>query len=88
VTDIVFGVGFQAQNISVLQVPSTGTEATPADLRNYCTKTGQLFGTGSNLFGCGIAFPHDFIDEEGDSEPWVGFKRSIEQVDSMLAASR
>jgi hypothetical protein len=58
-----------------------------ASLDGYCTKTGQIFGTRSNIFGCGIAFPHDFTDDEGHTEPWVGFLRSIEQVDFMVHAS-
>lgn len=36
------------------------------------------------IFGGGIAFPQNHRDEEGDIEPWVGFKRSIEQTDLML----
>jgi hypothetical protein len=40
----------------------------------------------SRLFGGGIAFPRDLIDGGGAREPWVGFKRSIEQVDLMVAA--
>jgi hypothetical protein len=38
------------------------------------------------LFGGGIAFPQDLIDGGGNREPWVGFKRSIEQVDLMVRA--
>jgi hypothetical protein len=40
----------------------------------------------SGLFGGGIAFPQDLIDGGGNREPWVGFKRSIEQVDLMVRA--
>lgn len=40
----------------------------------------------SGLFGGGIAFPQDLIDGGGSREPWVGFKRSIEQVDIMVGA--
>ncbi|RYY84748.1 hypothetical protein EON63_08625 [archaeon] len=36
------------------------------------------------LFGGGIAFPQDLVDDEGEVEPWVGFKRSIEQTDLMI----
>lgn len=36
------------------------------------------------LFGGGIAFPQDLIDGGGNREPWVGFKRSVEQVDLMM----
>jgi hypothetical protein len=42
----------------------------------------------SGLFGGGIAFPQDLVDGGGNREPWVGFKRSIEQVDLMVAAFR
>ena len=38
------------------------------------------------LFGGGIAFPQDLIDGGGNREPWVGFKRSVEQVDLMVDA--
>ncbi|MFX8910926.1 hypothetical protein ABTN03_19935, partial [Acinetobacter baumannii] len=38
------------------------------------------------LFGGGIAFPQSYRDGEGEVEPWVGFKRSIEQTDIMEAA--
>jgi hypothetical protein len=37
------------------------------------------------LFGGGIAFPQDVVDGGGHREPWVGFKRSIQQVDLMVA---
>lgn len=44
------------------------------------TEVGQYIG----LFGGGIAFPQNYRDEEGEVEPWVGFKRSIEQTDEMI----
>lgn len=38
------------------------------------------------IYGGGIAYPQNHRDEEGEIEPWVGFKRSIEQTDLMLQA--
>ena len=37
----------------------------------------------TGLFGAGIAFPQYVVEGGGEQEPWVGFKRSIEQVDLM-----
>lgn len=51
-----------------------------------CEKCGQK-GRGvpkGRLFGGGIAFPQDLVDGGGNREPWVGFKRSVEQVDLMV----
>ena len=39
---------------------------------------------GTGLFGAGIAFPQYVVDGGGSQEPWVGFKRSIYQVDLMV----
>jgi hypothetical protein len=36
------------------------------------------------LFGAGIAFPQNYRDEEGEVEPWVGVKRTIEQIDVIV----
>jgi hypothetical protein len=38
------------------------------------------------LFGGGIAFPQDYIHDDGEREPWVGFRRSIEQTELMINA--
>jgi hypothetical protein len=101
VTDVVFAVGFSRGTISepadpLLHVPSS-SHSERADalsvsdrhsrLSGYCKTTGQIFGARSNIFGCGIAFPHDFTDDEGHTEPWVGFPNTIEQVNFMVAAS-
>lgn len=46
------------------------------------TTTGWKLG----VYGGGIAYPQNHRDEEGEIEPWVGFKRSIEQTDLMIQA--
>lgn len=33
-----------------------------------------------SCFGLGIAFPAHYTDDEGTTEPWVGFHRNIEQM--------
>jgi hypothetical protein len=37
-----------------------------------------------SIFGNGIAFPQDYVNFEGICEPWVGFKRSIEETSLMI----
>ena len=56
------------------------------ELDNYDRWTGEvtLEKKSIGLFGGGIAFPQDYRDEEGEIEPWVGFKRSIEQTELMI----
>lgn len=36
------------------------------------------------LYGGGIAFPQFYRDEEGEEEPWIGVKRSIQQTELMI----
>lgn len=36
------------------------------------------------MFGGGICFPEDFVDYEGEVEPWVGVPRSVKQADRMM----
>ena len=56
-----------------------------------CSTSGQEPEHGergcSMLFGGGIAFPQDLVDGAGHREPWVGFKRSVEQVELMVACA-
>ena len=40
------------------------------------------------LFGAGLCYPQDFTDSEGHVEPFVGFRRSIWQVDHFLEAAQ
>jgi hypothetical protein len=54
-----------------------------SDFDGYDKLSGQLSPTLA-LFGSGIAFPQDVIDGANERHPWVGFKRSIEQVDIMM----
>ena len=75
----------------VLQVPTDGErKVTPSlnDVRTDHTITKNVSSHPApirgKLFGGGIAFPQDLIDGGGNREPWVGFKRSIEQVDLMV----
>jgi hypothetical protein len=60
------------------------------ELDNYDRWTGEvtLEKKSIGLFGGGIAFPQDYRDEEGEIEPWVGFKRSIEQTELMIETFR
>jgi len=68
-----------------------GQKLTREDIMNYNKDTGEISiptYTGSpsyGLFGTGIAFPQDFKDGGGGVEPWVGVKRSIEQIDLMTS---
>jgi ABC-type polysaccharide transport system permease subunit len=36
------------------------------------------------LFGTGIAFPKFHFDAENELDPWVGFRKSIEQTELMV----
>jgi hypothetical protein len=73
-----------AQRMADADVPES---ALAADRNESVFRCGKQCGS-SRLFGGGIAFPQDLIDGGGAREPWVGFKRSIEQVDLMVAAYR
>lgn len=50
------------------------------------TPSGDAAPFSLGIYGGGIAYPQNHRDEEGEIEPWVGFKRSIEQTDLMLEA--
>lgn len=86
VAQVVFAVGFSRDKSCAIRYLSGEDEATALDIYEYDRFTGEMGERGSNLFGAGIAFPQDYIDGGGEREPWVGFKRSIEQVDLMMAA--
>mmetsp|Transcript_8792 Transcript_8792/g.7859 ORF Transcript_8792/g.7859 Transcript_8792/m.7859 type:complete len:412 (-) Transcript_8792:14-1249(-) len=53
-------------------------------LNQYDILTGEINNYGS-LFGGGIAYPQYHMYSNNTSEPWIGFKRSIEQIDLMIA---
>lgn len=48
----------------------------------YSSEEGNSESIG--LFGGGIAYPQNYRDDENEVEPWVGFKRSIEQTDLIV----
>eukprot|EP01040_Poterioochromonas_malhamensis_P014304 gene14304-15819_t len=63
------------------------------DLDNYDKWTGEVKIIRENgneesigLFGGGIASPQNYLDDENEVEPWVGFKRSVEQTDLIVEA--
>jgi hypothetical protein len=71
----------------VTRTCSTGTDNVDIKTRPIECQDASV-SRGSNqplLFGGGIAFPQDVVDGGGHREPWVGFKRSIQQVDLMVA---
>lgn len=53
------------------------------DLNRYNRWTGEIDAR-SRLYGVGIAFPQYYQHEDGSVELWVGFRRSMTQVDSIL----
>lgn len=58
-----------------------------SQLDQYDHMTGEILAPSDHhigLFGGGIAFPQDYLDDDGEIEPWVGFKRSIEQTALMI----
>jgi len=61
-----------------------GTEITAADYDAYQIDSGEILAGGGRLFGVGIAFPPHHHYAEGTTEPWVGFKRSIQQTFQMI----
>lgn len=63
-------------------------EISVSSVCSICTKQHAMQIPRACLFGGGIAFPQDLIDGGGNREPWVGFKRSIEQVDLMVDVFR
>lgn len=81
---VVFAMGFARGDPP--RIDYLGRRFASPELDAYNRTTGELIEDGSALFGNGIGFPQDHIDGGGRIEPWVGFKRSIEQVDLMLAA--
>lgn len=59
----------------------------PLSGNTYHRDTGALLeAPNRNIFGGGIAYPQDTIEGDGRREPWVGFKRSIEQTELMTGA--
>ena len=82
----VVAVGYERDSglcANSMRIIVEGRQLTEQDLDGYDRMTGQIV-EGVLLFGGGIAFPQDLIDGGGNKEPWVGFKRSIEQVDLMV----
>ena len=72
-----------------------GQELTDENWDNYDRMSGEIpLPVGEynqvcgGLFGGGIGFPQDLVDGGGNVEPWVGFKRSVEQVQLMVEAFR
>jgi hypothetical protein len=60
-----------------------GHRLTTEDLNRYNKWTGEIHPK-SRLYGVGIAFPQCYQHEDGTVELWVGFRRSMTQVDSIL----
>jgi len=65
-----------------------GERVLPATLQQYDVFSGELqVGKRCALFGCGIGYPQYHVDGGGTAEPWVGFKRTILQVELMVVAA-
>lgn len=91
VNHVIPAVGFE-KDMS-FEVIIDGQKMVQSDFDNYDKWIGNIDFTIDpitaqrvpvGLYGGGIAFPQNYRDEDGAVEPWVGFKRSIEQTDEML----
>ena len=81
---IVCAIGYTRNNLPAIHLYD---RSEPLSGDAYHRDTGALLeAPGKNIFGGGIAYPQDTIEGDGRREPWVGFKRSIEQTDLMAAA--
>ncbi len=49
------------------------------NVEEYNRDTGQI-GPHSNIFGGGMAFPHNVTDASGFVEPWVGFAFGVKNT--------
>ena len=101
-TNVVFAIGFERSHFGTqLVIDDCISERALLDC-NYDKFSGQLMLPAcilpdssqvqpnrllSNLFGAGIAFPQHHVNEVGEQEPWIGFKRSVLQVDLMIDQS-
>ena len=72
--NVVFALGFERQTMSVHEsgTPSVHVAGEPVDIAEFDGATGMIGGL-PNLFGAGVAFPHDYANSDGHIEPWVGF---------------
>lgn len=90
VQQAVFAIGFELDELSLPKFVVDGKSIDRKDLEAYDRDTGEIKAGGKSLtvsarlFGGGIAFPQNYTDGGGGVEPWVGFKRSIEQIDLMV----
>lgn len=94
VDHVIFAIGFERylphmkneslkQEIAFPYIAIDGFPVTVKDYDSYNIDTGEISSIG-RLFGVGIAFPSHHHYEDGSSEPWVGFKRSIQQTSRMI----
>ena len=93
---MVYAVGYEREHTFEIMVD--GQPSCPQSLASYDKLSGEITSLHHNdkehddtlsirsghLFGLGIAFPTDYTDEEGHTEPWVGFHRNIEQITRIL----
>jgi hypothetical protein len=91
---IVYACGFTREDTIRITVLSDHEETqqrtlSTEDLNGYNRWTGEITVPDTatlsrRLYGIGIAFPQCYRHEDGSVELWLGFRRSMKQIESIL----
>ncbi|CAN0054630.1 unnamed protein product, partial [Ectocarpus fasciculatus] len=83
--NVVFALGFERDVLPIhgSGAPSVYVSGAPVNVALFDGATGRIGGM-PNLFGAGIAFPHDYANTDGHIEPWVGFGFGVRNAQKII----